>query len=170
MARRVLRTWAGSLSGNLTLVANTPNGTTVVEDDGSAISQGKVWCNRVIGCVNIALSNVVIGSPNIHLWHGFVNMDHDLALSSQFPVPTSGDENAESWLWREPIPLWPTAFGQTGAIDDFILSYRYDIQFRGGKGSNVNPESRIAHLFHRVGDASPGMVVNYYDLALFTAS
>lgn len=171
MAKRELRTWIEILSGNVTVSPLTPpQAVTLIQDDGASIGQGKVRLCRLIGCVNLAVTNVVIASPNLHFWHGVVNADFDTVTTTLPPYPGGGDANAEAWLWREPISLWPTGFGQNNSIDDFIISVRFDWQFRGGRGSSSEPETRMSYIMAAVGDATPSAQMNMRAFALFTST
>lgn len=171
MARRVQRTWAPLISSTMSVgPAATPGTVVMIQDDGASVGQGIVRIARVIGCVTVAVTNAVIGDPNLHLWHGAISMDFDGAVTSVFPVPGDGDENQENWLWREPIPIWNTQFGQNASIDDFILSWRFDWQFRGGKGSQIRPHSKTVYVIDTNGAAAVGVQANVRGIILFSGT
>lgn len=145
--KRVARDWfIASFFGTLGGGGTRTESRTVLEQPEGNLTTGVVRLTRVIGLVGLYFENLVAGTEReINVWHGMVLVDDEIDAGTTF-VTDNEDANM-SWLWREPIVVFPTgkAVGAAGG-DDWVVQARFDWTFRSGKGSALDVGKQFRYV------------------------
>lgn len=109
------------------------------------IPSGRQKLQRLIGCVELYGENFAAGSITQFAWHGLVTVEDEDTSTIVIMQRTLNSDDNSIWLWREPIPWFPTPF-VPGAGDDIHRSHVFDWQIRGGKGHNLEIGHNTAYV------------------------